>query len=841
MAFSSTSVSTREASNSEALTVNQINLPTRVITYAWGERYVDMLLSLTLPALLASGNLPYVASTVPCEFVILTEHHLFSRVLEHPSVRKLREICALRLIGIDDLVAVADKYGLTLTHALHRGFADLGPAMTDSWQIFFNADFIIADGGLRKVMTELRRGARLVAAPSYCVEAAAVLPAINQRVDSASSTLSFTSREIADLILQNLHTTIRGKMIDNDSFHMQLMDQFYLLLDKKTLLGHQMPIAIVGMRPERYVPEVNSLWDHGIIAEYCPTATPTVLGDSDDFAMLELRGSEVFSDQVSPGPVIPQQAAERMILWVTDYQRSFAPHQLTLHASDLPPGLEAAHSKLQAFMENILSYSPRFLPSHLDHPQWYYHLRTFVEARHHFLSGHLGSLTEEALPPAEWSQLDKAWWAFDGARKRLARVADARDGQLRLINDAGSSLLIKAEESLKRIDDAILDDAVLDHAQGLQYGRIYHNFLVSLKSILGEAGETTTREDAPAQYRPWYGATRERLRQEIGPLEQAVVAVEGHFGERITHLEDERARLEVAYTRMLPKRLTSAVTPLVKLRDPSAAETSAPRSTTYRAGRHVYHHLFGKIPRVTRLNPYWSALRYLIRLADQAAAQGARDVLLVGKSAGIAQAIADGFPGVNAAVSMAELRTGNLLFGFEQPPKFDLCICNLDSADLADFPEICKLVQPAISPKATIVGFYLHSDGERLPLHNVVAARGLVSGPLRTYYAGSPQAARALSRFRAAAGNSGSRLRRVVRIALMLGLVAPRAAVANWMEAAKSSDDTAQAPHGCVSITIEFVPPAAGDIANRVSRPDPLRGSQDREPAEPALALMRRH
>jgi hypothetical protein len=55
-----------------------VKCPTRVITYAWGEKYVDALLTLTLPALLAPGNLPYVASEVPCELVILTQRR-FSR------------------------------------------------------------------------------------------------------------------------------------------------------------------------------------------------------------------------------------------------------------------------------------------------------------------------------------------------------------------------------------------------------------------------------------------------------------------------------------------------------------------------------------------------------------------------------------------------------------------------------------------------------------------------------------------------------------------------------------------------------------------------------------------
>jgi hypothetical protein len=41
-----------------------LKLPTRIITCAWGEKYVGELLSMTVPALLAPGNLPYVASVV---------------------------------------------------------------------------------------------------------------------------------------------------------------------------------------------------------------------------------------------------------------------------------------------------------------------------------------------------------------------------------------------------------------------------------------------------------------------------------------------------------------------------------------------------------------------------------------------------------------------------------------------------------------------------------------------------------------------------------------------------------------------------------------------------------
>src|SRR5437879_558726 len=91
-------------------------LPTRIVTYAWGEKYFGELLSMTLPALLAPGNLPYVASVAPCEVVILTEEAFFPKLLADPTVARIRELCRLRLIELDDLIPAPDKYGIALTY-----------------------------------------------------------------------------------------------------------------------------------------------------------------------------------------------------------------------------------------------------------------------------------------------------------------------------------------------------------------------------------------------------------------------------------------------------------------------------------------------------------------------------------------------------------------------------------------------------------------------------------------------------------------------------------------------------------------------------------------------------
>jgi hypothetical protein len=380
-----------------------LKCPTRIITYGWGERYVDVLLSFTLPAVLAPGNLPYVASQVPCELVILTQRRYFSKFNGHPTVARIREFCPVRLVRLDDLIVSQDKYGMTLTYALHRAFSDLGPAMIEHWQIFLNADFILADGSLRTVIGYLARGQRIVASPSYCTVAEEVIPELRKYLNPATSTLSISHRELARLILQHRHTVIRGKTVNQTAFHMRYTDQFYWSIDDSTLLGYQMPVSIVGLRPQRYVPEPNSYWDFGLIWEYCPDAEVCVIGDSDEFTMLELRDRSVAEDQVVAGPPDKKAIAELMVTWVTPYQQHFLKFPLTLHDGELPPSTGDARLQLRTFVDEVMSNAPA-LQSHIKHSQWEYHYPGFHHARQ--MSSRIRrwfrTKVERAISPAVW-------------------------------------------------------------------------------------------------------------------------------------------------------------------------------------------------------------------------------------------------------------------------------------------------------------------------------------------------------------------------------------------------------------------------------------------------------
>jgi hypothetical protein len=118
----------------------------RLVTYAWGKEHLDELLNYALASALAPGNLPALSKALDCTVVVVTEKALFDHVRASSTVRALGRILPLKLVALDDLISESWQYGMILTHSLFLGFEDLGPAMTETYILFLNSDFILADG-----------------------------------------------------------------------------------------------------------------------------------------------------------------------------------------------------------------------------------------------------------------------------------------------------------------------------------------------------------------------------------------------------------------------------------------------------------------------------------------------------------------------------------------------------------------------------------------------------------------------------------------------------------------------------------------------------------------------
>ena len=824
--------------------------PTRLITYAWGEKYLELLLSLNLPALLAPGNLPYVAAKVPCQVVILTEERFFHRVASHLAVAQVKTFCDVRLVALDDVIAVPDKYGMALSYVLHRGFADLGPAMTDSWQIFLNADFILSDGSLRALLPRLARGERIVAAPSYCVNAEAVLPELRQRIDPQTLALSLPPRELAALILRHRHNTIRGKTVNQRAISMRYMDQFYWEADPNTLLGYQMPVAIVGLRPQRHLSEPNAYWDHGLMREFCPDAEVCVIGDSDEFLMLELRGEDTAADQMSLGWPTPAEIASRMIVFLTPYQREYLRYPLTLHAADLPTDVEGTRAKLEAHIGEVFAHVPEVLPSHRNHPQWQYHLPAFTKSRHDCLSKRLG-LRTTTTPPDTMSALDQAWWRLDGLEKlyhlQRKQCIQAMERDLRWVDDALIAMpMWQANESndtrtWSQADLEILQELAALAEQSVAGVRAEDAMAITLhrQSLTGSERPPTAQTSLDAQL------TKLLDRRRLGGVEGELVRLEGarnviadHYERRLLLLDADyeatRHRLQTEYDRLMPKGARDAGIPHIAVRNGPIDIGQPTNPLLVRVAKKAYCAAFGKLPRVTHLHPQWATLRHVVRSVDAVAEAGGTNVFVVSSRPNTIERLADGFTGKHVRLTPAVALSDNFPLAFEQIPDFHLCLCILEYPELRQFHKIVKAMAPCMRPGGKIVGFHMNSSLAPLPTNdpNLIVALSRLVDPVRVHYAGSPQSAAALAAIQHAGGNQltdpvpmrhaglpqtaeapaefesagaggGRGLVRAARVVLALLRIAPQALAANRAAAAMQDDDTSGPPALCTSITLE--------------------------------------
>src|SRR5262249_9396064 len=193
------------------------------VTYAWGKEYLDKLLTFTLGSVLAPGNLPRLAAQFDCSVVIVTETRFFDYVRQHPTSRRIDAICQLRLLPLDDIVGEPWQYGISLAYALFRGFSDLGPAMTDAYLLFLNADFILADGSYERLIPHMLRDEGVLLAPSYCTVAERVAPLLEARCDPRTGILALPPRELAPIPLSHRPNTLHAKPINQQLAHPEHM------------------------------------------------------------------------------------------------------------------------------------------------------------------------------------------------------------------------------------------------------------------------------------------------------------------------------------------------------------------------------------------------------------------------------------------------------------------------------------------------------------------------------------------------------------------------------------------------------------------------------------------
>lgn len=725
----------------------------RLVTYAWGERYVETLLQFTLPAVLARGNLPALLAEFPCEFMLLTEQSRFTRVRESRSFELLRSMCPASLVAMDDLVATSAAYGHSLTWALLRGFEDLGEKATETNFLFSNADWIPADGSYRGLIAPLRAGKRLIVAPSYCVSQEAVAPLLSSRLNAENGTLSIAPRELAGMCIRHRHNTVRAKTINQNLFHMNVMDQFYFRVDGQTLLCRQMPIAIVCMCPERKATTPTTFWDYGTVSEYCPTASPHVLAESDDFLMMELRSESTYQEGLKLGPPSSAEVISTLGSFITRDHRDYGRHTLILHGSDLPADLDAKKTVLDRYADDILASLPPPVP-HAHHPYWADMRQYFDLIRAAYLeTGNPADGAEPKHPP------DSAALALKGVDMiNRSRIEAARRFFTRMpFSDIAE--LERARDEWTTMRDGLLQQ-------------------------VSEAGHTANIIEGA------YRRTVDALKEEVRRAYMAVQSIDHAIGAAVAE-----SSAGTRWGTNTPKRMSHA---------------EHRRSALFQLIEATSHLRIRAVA-----SPLFTAIRPLLTLLQPYCNDDEQQILTVyGKQGGVCRGLLRELPGQHTEISTSLLMHGSLDTLFPAPRKFALCVCDLGADEAVTFRALCDRLLPLMSDGGKVILLSVHKDALRSRFaadhHEWELVRGLFPAydEISVYYVGSIFSAAAVFAGRLVdfvSRRSGSEfLRQLLRLAKV-----PLSALAYCLDGWRPLRSGGRPSRYCTSITVRVALPVA--------------------------------
>ena len=341
-----------------------------ILVPVWGERYLTSFMSTSLPALLSPGNIPSLVGECRITMVFLTTQDSVAILQKHPTYAVLEQFCAVKYIFIEDLIADSSHFAVPLTLAFVRGIVSAGPAMTNTYFISYNADFVLADGSLIGVLDMIKQGKDIILATSFRVNAESILPCITGVLSEQSTQLCIPPRDLVELALGHVHHTTHARIANQETYNSAYWNQVYWQVDDNTILARYFLPTQFCVRPRVYRETISSFCDYGLLPDFCPQGSIGAITDSDDFFMVELQHTEQELYFLEFGKPSPQKTARSLSSWTTEQHREISKFEAVIHSGALPAHFGRQKEDFQRFMDQVhASLSPHPL-EHEQHFHW---------------------------------------------------------------------------------------------------------------------------------------------------------------------------------------------------------------------------------------------------------------------------------------------------------------------------------------------------------------------------------------------------------------------------------------------------------------------------------------
>lgn len=333
----------------------------------WGEKYISQFMEIALPTLLSSGNIPYLAKQCKLTIVFLTTKKSIDTIQKSDNFSLLSNICNIEYEPIDDLIADCSNYAIPLTLAYVRGMTRIGQKMTQTYFIFYNADFILSNNSLSTILDLIRQGNGIIFATSFRIDAEKADTLLRELINSHSGDI--TARELVRFSLVNKHHTVISRTLNQDAYSSIYWNQVYWQVDDNTILARYFLTTLFCFRPLHFNQTINSFIDYSMVDDFCKNGKVSAIADSDDFFLLEMQSFQQELHFLKIGTPDRRKVADSLSSWTTLRHRRQAQYETIIHGDDLPPVLEKERRRFHAVMAEV----ERYLTPHPLRPESHQH------------------------------------------------------------------------------------------------------------------------------------------------------------------------------------------------------------------------------------------------------------------------------------------------------------------------------------------------------------------------------------------------------------------------------------------------------------------------------------
>ena len=353
----------------------------KILCAVWGEEYVQRFGALSLASLLSPRNIPALGKVANIELVFLTRQIDTETIKNLKIFDSLLKFAKVKFIYIDDLV-VKGQYSVTLTLAFFRGVRTFGESALGTNFLFWNADFILADGGLATIGKLISQGKRLIMTGTLRALAHIADEALGKYQPNKNGSISFNARDLVALAIDFPQQHHAAKVINQQNSWSSVPSQMFWRINNEAIIGRFFQAFMLCINPTTLPKDINGPCDYSFMPELCPNENPYVIENSDDFFALEVGEPVQEIEYVHIGPDRDESLRrECMNEWLTKAHLETSQKQIVFIARPV------SSCTLQSESSNLAEYYNEFMAkvsppiSHKNNYYWTWGVAAWFELR----------------------------------------------------------------------------------------------------------------------------------------------------------------------------------------------------------------------------------------------------------------------------------------------------------------------------------------------------------------------------------------------------------------------------------------------------------------------------